>query len=148
MSTRPTRRSSIFDEQRMTSFDFQPRPRVVFGVGAIRRLGDLVSELGCSRALLVSDPGVIAAGHPGEAISLLNQAGIDTFLFGGVEANPTTEHVNAGLEFAEKCDIDIIIGLGGGRASSNSPLVSLSRRWTSLGRSSPGSASPSSIWSR
>lgn len=98
----------------MTSFDFQPRTRVVFGVGAIRRLGDLVSELGCSRALLVSDPGVIAAGHPGEAVSLLNLAGIETFLFGGVEANPTTEHVNAGLAFAKKHDIDIIIGLGGG----------------------------------
>ena len=113
-STSPTRRSSIFDEQRMTPFDFQPRTRVVFGTGAIRRLGDLVCELGCSRALLVSDPGVIAAGHPGDATSLLNQAGIETFLFGGVEANPTTEHVNAGLEFAQKCDIDIIIGLGGG----------------------------------
>jgi alcohol dehydrogenase len=98
----------------MTSFDFQPRTRVVFGAGTIRRLGELAAGLNCSRALLVSDPGVVAAGHPSDAISLLCQAGVESFLFSGVEENPTTEHVDAGLAFAREHDIDLIIGLGGG----------------------------------
>lgn len=98
----------------MTSFDFQPRTRVIFGTGVIEQLGELAADLGGSRALLVSDPGVVAAGHPAAAIQLLSSAGVETCLFDGVEENPTTEHVDAGLAFARQHDIDLIIGLGGG----------------------------------
>lgn len=98
----------------MTPFDFQPRTRVVFGAGAIQKIGELAAALGGTKALLVSDPGVVAAGHPREAIRLLNTAGIEVFLFDAVAENPTTEHVDAGLEFARGRNIDLIIGLGGG----------------------------------
>ena len=37
-------------------------PRTLFGVGAIDGLGDLVRSLGAARVLLVTDPGVVAAG--------------------------------------------------------------------------------------
>ena len=47
----------------MTPFDFQPRTRVVFGAGALGRLGELATSLGARRALLVSDPGIAAAGY-------------------------------------------------------------------------------------
>ena len=98
----------------MTSFDFQPRTRVVFGAGSIQRLGELATSLGGSRALLVSDPGVVAAGHPQTAMRLLGAAGIESFLFDQVAENPTTDHVNAGLEFVQDRVVDLIIGLGGG----------------------------------
>lgn len=98
----------------MTSFDFQPRTHVVFGAGSIQRLGELAKGLSGSRALLVSDPGIVAAGHPQIALRLLEAAGIEAVLFDQVEENPTTEHVNAGLEFAKGRGIDLIIGLGGG----------------------------------
>ncbi len=98
----------------MTSFDFQPRTRVVFGPGSIQRLGELAASLGGSRALLVADPGIVAAGHPQTAIRLLTAAGVEAFLFDQVAENPTTDHVNAGLEFVQGRAIDLIIGLGGG----------------------------------
>ena len=47
----------------MQSFDFQLRPRIVFGQGGLSRLGQLARELIASRVLVVSDPGVVAAGH-------------------------------------------------------------------------------------
>ena len=47
----------------MTPFDFQPRTRVVFGENAIDQLGALAGELGTRRAMLVTDPGIVAAGH-------------------------------------------------------------------------------------
>ena len=37
-------------------FDFQPRTRVVFGHGAVDRVGDLAAELGFRRRLVVADP--------------------------------------------------------------------------------------------
>jgi alcohol dehydrogenase len=98
----------------MTSFDFQPRTRVVFGAGSIQGLGELATSLGGSRALLVSDPGIVAAGHPQTAMRLLEAAGVEVFLFDQVEENPTTDHVNAGLEFVQGRGVDLIIGLGGG----------------------------------
>jgi alcohol dehydrogenase len=49
------------------TFDFQPRTRVIHGAGAIERLGEAARELGARRALLVSDRGLVAAGHVAEA---------------------------------------------------------------------------------
>jgi alcohol dehydrogenase len=98
----------------MTSFDFQPRTRIVFGSGKIDALGELASELGARRALVVSDPGVIAAGHTAKGIAALERAGIETHLFEGVHENPTTEDVAAGVRLARRYDPEVLIGLGGG----------------------------------
>src|SRR5687768_3710261 len=98
----------------MNPFDFQPRTRIVFGPGKIESLGELASELGARRALVVSDPGVITAGHTNRGIGALARAGIETHLFGGLHENPTTEDVEHGLKLARRYDPEIIIGLGGG----------------------------------
>jgi alcohol dehydrogenase YqhD (iron-dependent ADH family) len=44
----------------MIPFDYQPRTRIVFGPGKIESLGALAGELGARRALVVSDPGIVA----------------------------------------------------------------------------------------
>jgi len=98
----------------MTSFDFQPRTRIVFGPGKIEALGELASELGGRRALVVSDPGVMAAGHTARGMEALKQAGIETHLFEGVHENPTTDDVATGVKLARRHDPEILIGLGGG----------------------------------
>lgn len=98
----------------MNSFDFFPRTRIVFGPGKIETLGELASELGGRRALVVSDPGVVAAGHTARGIAALQKAGIETFLFEGVHENPSTTDVEAGLQFAKQVVPEMLIGLGGG----------------------------------
>ena len=98
----------------MQPFDFQPRTRVIFGAGALGRLGEVAAELSGGRALVVSDPGIVSAGYPARAIELLEAAHLEAFLFSGVEENPTTRHVDAGVSFAREHEIDLIIGLGGG----------------------------------
>ncbi|MCB9384684.1 MAG: iron-containing alcohol dehydrogenase [Bryobacterales bacterium] len=98
----------------MTPFDFQPRTRVVFGAGSLERLGELAKGLGGRRALLVSDPGIVAAGYTNRALRLLMQADIETHLFSDVEENPSTAHVDAGLLVARAKEVDLIVGLGGG----------------------------------
>jgi alcohol dehydrogenase len=100
----------------LLSFDFQPPTRVVFGVGSLTRLGELTRELGGNRVLLVTDPGLEAAGHPQRAGASLNEAGLETFVFDQVEENPTTRHVNQGTIFAQKHDIDFLVAVGGGSA--------------------------------
>jgi alcohol dehydrogenase len=98
----------------MDSFDFQPRTRVVFGPGALRRLGQLAREIGFRRTLLVADGGVVDAGHAARVQQLLASAGIDVSLFRDFGPNPDSAMVEAGRAAAAPFDPDSIVGLGGG----------------------------------
>jgi alcohol dehydrogenase class IV len=98
----------------MDPFDFQLRTRFVCGPDKIDSLGALAGELGARRALVVSDPGIIAAGHTERGLAALRRAGIDAYLFDGVTENPTTDNVDAGLIVASRCQPELLVGLGGG----------------------------------
>jgi alcohol dehydrogenase len=95
-------------------FDFQPRTRVVFGVDAVERVGELVRELGAKKILVVTDPGIVKAGHAGRVERLLTAAGLRVTLFGQARENPTTRDVDACLTVAKAAKIEAIVGLGGG----------------------------------
>lgn len=94
--------------------DFSPRTRVIFGRGKIAALGEVARDLKFSRTLVVSDAGVVQAGHVERGLESLRGAGVETVLFDGVEENPTTVHVERGLEVARQHAVDSIVGLGGG----------------------------------
>jgi alcohol dehydrogenase len=98
----------------MLAFDFQLRTRIVFGPDKVDALGELAGELGARRALVVSDPGIVAAGHTARGIAALERAGIETALFDGVTENPTTDNVDAGLAVARRHAPELLVGLGGG----------------------------------
>jgi alcohol dehydrogenase len=98
----------------MYPFDFHNRTRIIFGEGAISRLGEVARHIGFRRTLLVADRGLVACGHVGEAARLLAEEGISVFDFHDFAANPDSDMVEAGRAFAASCDIDSIVGLGGG----------------------------------
>jgi alcohol dehydrogenase len=87
---------------------------MVFGPDTLRKLGELVRELCGTRVLLVTDPGLEAAGHPQRALASLRGADLDVFVFDGVEENPTTRHVDKGLAFAQAHHVDFLVAIGGG----------------------------------
>jgi alcohol dehydrogenase len=95
-------------------FDFRPRTGIVFGEGALARLGELAREHGFSRALLVADPGLVAAGYAGEAAGLLRAAGIHTTGFHEFDSNPDTRMVEAGRATADAGAVDSLVAIGGG----------------------------------
>src|SRR5437867_10321948 len=98
----------------LPGFDYHPLSRVVFGAGTLARLGELARELGGTRVLLVTDPGLEAAGHPQRALNSLREARLEAFVFDAVEENPTTRHVAAGLEVARARQINLLVAVGGG----------------------------------
>lgn len=100
----------------LAPFDFQARTRVLFGAGVIGRLGEVARELGSRRALVVTDPGLEAAGHPARAVAALESAGVAVQVFDGVQENPTTRHVDAGVGAAREHGADLIVAVGGGSA--------------------------------
>jgi alcohol dehydrogenase len=97
-----------------SAFDYAPLTRVVYGVGTLARLGELTREFGSTRVLLVTDPGLEAAGHPQRAVASLRAAGLKVFVFDGVEENPTTRHVDNCVAFAEQNAVDFLVAVGGG----------------------------------
>lgn len=98
------------------TFDYSPLNRVVFGPGTLACLGELARELGGTRVLLVTDPGLEKAGHPQRAADYLNKAKLEVAIFDGVEENPTTKHVAAGVQAAGAHHADMIVAVGGGSA--------------------------------
>jgi len=95
-------------------FDFQPRTRVVFGTDSLERVGELARELGGKHALLVTDRGLAAVGHPARAVSFLEAAGLQVTTFDEVRENPTTLDVSKCVSVAQAAGIDLFVGLGGG----------------------------------
>lgn len=92
------------------------RTRLLCERGALRWLGDLARETGGRRALIVTDPGVAAAGHAERARALLEAAGMAVALFDAVRENPTTDCVATCKDAARAHGADVFIGLGGGSA--------------------------------
>src|ERR1039457_4575224 len=74
----------------LTALDYQPRTRVVFGVNSIERVGELAKSLDARRILLVTDRGIVAAGHAGRVRALLVAAGLQVTCFEQVQENPTS----------------------------------------------------------
>jgi alcohol dehydrogenase len=95
-------------------FDHQPRTRIVFAIDASARTGELARAAGMRKVLVVTDPGVVAAGHAQHVLDSLDQAGVAAVLFDKVRENPTAADVDACLLSARSAGIDGFVGLGGG----------------------------------
>lgn len=96
------------------TFDLRAPTRLVVGPGAIARLGELARDLGGTRALVVSDPGIVDAGHTAAGVESLEEAGLTTAVFSDFTENPSSSEVEAGTAAARSFSPDLLVGLGGG----------------------------------
>lgn len=100
----------------LPAFDFLGRTRIVFGLNQADRIGELASELGGKRVLLVTDPGIVKAGHAARITESLRKAGLAVVVYDQARENPTTGCVANCLETARGGKVNLIVGLGGGSA--------------------------------
>jgi alcohol dehydrogenase len=98
----------------MQPFDIQSRTRFVFGEGTIHRLGALASEFKPQCVLVVSDRGIMEAGHDAAALESLRSVGLKVASFHDFGENPTSAMVDAGVRRAAEVKPDLLVGLGGG----------------------------------
>lgn len=96
------------------AFDWQPRTRLIFGPDTLEKVGEVAREIGGHRALLVTDAGIVAAGHATRTADFISAAGLEVAIYDRVRENPTTADVAGCLKVAHEVRADVIIGLGGG----------------------------------
>jgi alcohol dehydrogenase class IV len=100
----------------LSMFTFQLYPRVHYGEGAATMAGTELARLGVKKALVVTDPGVLAAGVCAPVLATLDTAGVAYETFSGVETNPADHHVMAAVGAYGQAGADGLVGLGGGSA--------------------------------
>jgi len=104
-------------------FEFQNPTRLVFGTGALSRLGELVRPFG-SRALLVTGGGSVKkSGVFDRAVSSLKSAGVSVTECSGIEPNPRISSVIRGMLAAREGNCDVVIGLGGGSTMDAAKVI-------------------------
>lgn len=89
-------------------------PEFVFGVGARHMAGRYAKNLGGRKILVVSDPGVVAAGWTGDVTASLEAAGVLFAMFTGVSSNPKVDEVMAGVAVYREEECNALIAVGGG----------------------------------
>jgi alcohol dehydrogenase len=109
------------------SFEMVLRNRVLFGVGAIERLPELVAAAGGSRVFVVTDPGVRGAGIVDPILDRLAAAGFSTGLFGEVEPNPAAATVERGASNLRDFGLSgtVVVAIGGGSAMDAAKAIDL-----------------------
>lgn len=93
-------------------FTFEGAGRIVFGSGALRRIGDVLEQVGVRTCLVISDGNL---SGPAEVVRAAAEArGISCAIFAGGEPEPTAELVGRAVEAGARNCPDGVVGLGGG----------------------------------
>lgn len=89
-------------------------PEFIFGVGARHRAAYYAQNMQARRVLVVTDPGIRAAGWLDQLVELLAESDIDSAVFDAVTPNPKDHEVMAGAQRMRDEGCDVIVALGGG----------------------------------
>lgn len=96
-----------------------------FGPGARKELPEVVKRLGKSKALIVTDAGLVKFGVAKMVTDVLDEASIPYEIFSDVKPNPTVTNVKNGIEAYKKSEADFIIAIGGGSSIDTAKAVGI-----------------------
>ena len=97
-------------------FDFSAPTTVAYGVNRIDEIGGDVERLAGKgvAVLVVSDPGVVAAGIAARVLGALEGAGYPTTLFSDVQSDPKSSQIDGAAAAARAAKARAVVGVGGG----------------------------------
>jgi alcohol dehydrogenase class IV len=109
---------------RETVFTLEATP-IKFGPGAAADAGWELARLGVRRALLVTDPGVAATGHPDRVRASIEAAGIEVVVYDRARVEPTIDSLQHAADFALDAGVDGFVSVGGGSAIDTAKVADL-----------------------
>ena len=96
-----------------------------FGPGRIAELADACTELGMTRPLLVTDPGLSKMPMVVDARDANLAAGLETPMFSDIKGNPVGRNVEDGVAVYRATGCDGVIAFGGGSALDAAKAIAL-----------------------
>lgn len=99
--------------------------RVLFGADTVQALGNEAKQLGGTRALVVADPGIVAAGLVEPVGEALRGVGIGYEVFDAISSNPLEAEVLAGAAMYSETKADFVVAVGGGSPLDVAKLIRL-----------------------
>ena len=107
-----------------TIFTMEATP-VKFGRGASAEAGWELKRLGVRRAMLVTDPGVAAAGYPDHVQNAIEAEGIEVVLYDRSRVEPTIDSFQAAVDYALAHEVDGFVSVGGGSSIDTAKVANL-----------------------
>jgi alcohol dehydrogenase class IV len=107
-----------------TIFTLEATP-IKFGPGAAADAGWELKRLGVTRAMLVTDPGVAATGHPDRVRQAIEAEGIEVVLYDRARVEPTLESLQDAADFALEAKVDGFVSVGGGSSIDTAKVADL-----------------------
>ncbi len=107
-----------------TVFSFEATP-VTYGHGASLEAGYELARLGVTRALLVTDRGVLAAGHADAVRAAVEAAGVEAVVYDEVHVEPTLASLEAAVDAARDAGVDGFVSVGGGSSIDTAKVANL-----------------------
>ncbi|WP_319548546.1 iron-containing alcohol dehydrogenase [Desulfogranum marinum] len=104
---------------------FRTTERIVMGAGSINTLDQEIKNLGGTKPMLITDPGLVATGIIDRIEKLLTKGGFAFIRFDKVEADPRFEIVNEVVDLIRANNIDCILGIGGGSSLDIAKVASV-----------------------
>jgi alcohol dehydrogenase len=104
------------------SFNFTSPTQSVFGVGALKGIGEKAAALG-RKALLVTDGYMAKTEVVKQILGSLKEKDVEAVVMGNVVPNPLDKDVQAGVEAYKKNQCDIIIAVGGGSSIDSGKAI-------------------------
>ncbi len=109
----------------MSDYLFSAVPDVLLGPEASKQLGDLAVSMGITRALIVTDPGIIQFGLLDSATNSLNASKVEYELYADVVADPPESVVMDAVTEGQAFNCDGVIGFGGGSSMDVAKLLAV-----------------------
>ena len=109
---------------RETVFTLEATP-IKFGPGAAADAGWELARLGVRRALLVTDPGVVATGHPDRVRASIEAEGIEVVVFDRAHVEPTLDSLQEAADVARDARVDGFVSVGGGSSIDTAKVADL-----------------------
>jgi len=102
-------------------------PQLKFGPGASAEIGHDLAQLGdVRRVLVVTDPGVAAAGLPERVADQMARSGLEVVVFDGTHVEPTDASLRQAADFAtEHGPFDAYVAVGGGSSIDTAKAANL-----------------------
>jgi hydroxyacid-oxoacid transhydrogenase len=107
-----------------TIFTMEATP-VKFGTGASADAGWELKRLGVKRAMLVTDPGVAALGHPERIKGMIEAEGIEVVVYDRARVEPTIDSFQDAADFALEREVDGFVSVGGGSSMDTAKVANL-----------------------